>query len=277
MRADILEVVKAFYESNRELYLVTMPTNSLCNHDMVIGKIEQMLQLGIPKLVITVSLDGYREMHDRIRGVPGNFDKAIDMFKRLKELRKRYPSLYMFFGYTITKFNQGQFDKCVEGVRKEIPDITYNDFHINIGQLSDIYYKNEKLDFLADRQIVLEEVKNFVGKRERQMNPVLAMQAAMENAFLKKLVNYISTGKAPMKSRSLDVSLFMDSFGNVYPSIMWGRKVGNIKECSYSLEPIWSSNEAKEIRRLIKEGQEPGGWTACEAYQTIAGKITSML
>ncbi len=33
-----------------------------------------------------------------------------------------------------------------------------------------------------------------------------------------------------MKSRSLEASLFIDSFGNVYPSIMWDKKIGNIKE-----------------------------------------------
>jgi len=121
MRGDIVEIVKAFHENSKGLYLLTIPTNSLCNHDMLISKIEQMLQLGIPKVVMTISLDGYREMHDKIRGIPGNFDKAVDMFKRLRELRKSYKNLYFYFGYTIIKTNQGQFEQCFEGVKRRSP------------------------------------------------------------------------------------------------------------------------------------------------------------
>jgi MoaA/NifB/PqqE/SkfB family radical SAM enzyme len=277
LRSDIVDIVKAFSENNRGLYLLTMPTNSLCNPDMVIGKVEQILRLNIPKVVITLSLDGYREMHDKIRGIPGNFDKVMNMYRRIQALKNKYSNLYLFFGYTISKFNQGQFNMCFDGVKKELPEITYNDFHINVGQLSDIYYSNTGGDFVADRAAIANEVKEIIRKRERQFNPVLAVQSSIENAFLKGLVDYVNTGKPPMRSRSLDASLFMDSFGNVYPSIMWGRKVGNIKECNYSLDPIWGSKEAEEIRALIKNGHEPCGWTACEAYQTIAGNVISLL
>ncbi len=45
--------------------------------DLVERKLREILSLGIPRVAITVSLDGYRELHDKIRGVPGNYDRAI--------------------------------------------------------------------------------------------------------------------------------------------------------------------------------------------------------
>ena len=61
-----------------------MPTNSLCDTDMIARQIEEMLSTGIPRLPITLSLDGFRELHDKIRGVPGNFDKVMAIAKRLR-------------------------------------------------------------------------------------------------------------------------------------------------------------------------------------------------
>ena len=36
-----------------------MPTNSLTSGELITRKIDQMLELGVPRVVITLSLDGY--------------------------------------------------------------------------------------------------------------------------------------------------------------------------------------------------------------------------
>ncbi|MEM0149051.1 MAG: radical SAM protein [Candidatus Micrarchaeaceae archaeon] len=273
MRSDIVDIVKAFYENSKGLYIVTIPTNSLTNHDMVISKIEQMLDLGLPRLSITVSLDGYRELHDEIRGVKGNYDKAIDMFKRLKELKKEHKNLFFVFGYTMSSMNQGMLERTYEEVKKEIPDITYNDFHINAAQLSDIYYSNTNANILPNAAAMAEEVTAFIKKRRFEIGSI----PIIERTFLKLLVEYLKTGKSPIKSRSLDASLFLDSYGNIYPSIMWSRKIGNIRDFGYSLEGLWHNDEANAVRKIINEGGEPQSWTACEAYQAIVGDVKTMI
>ena len=191
------------------------------------------------------------------------------MFKRLKALQKRYSNLVVVFGYTISRYNQGKLELTFQEVKKDVPEVTRNDFHINVGQISDIYYGNSNLDITAKREIISDEIENFIRKRNFELGAI----PIIESIFLKKLVKFLETGKPPMKSRSLDASLFMDSYGNVYPSIMWGRKIGNIRESNYSLDGIWHNAEAEEVRKLIREGKEPAGWTACEAYQSIVGDI----
>ncbi len=273
MRGDVVEIVKAFKENCKDLYIVTIPTNSLINHDVVLRKIEEILDTGLPRLSVTVSLDGDRELHDMIRGVPGNYDKCIDMWKRLQELKKTHSNLFTVFGYTISKFNQGQFEKVYQNVKLDIPNIRYNDFHLNVGQVSDIYYSNKEMEISPQKEIVASDIRWLLKHREFELGAI----PIIENAYLKKLVKYSETGKLPMKSKSLDASLFMDSYGNVYPSIMWGRKIGNIRETKYSLADLWNNAEAAEVRKLIKEGKEPDAWTACEAYQTLVGNVTSLI
>ena len=273
LRSDIVDIVKAFAESSKSLYVLTMPTNSLCNTDSVARRIEEILAIGIPKVSITISLDGYRELHDRIRGIPGNFDKAMAMARRLKELQSRYPNLFFVFVYTMSKFNQGMLEKTISAVKDELPWAGPDNFHVNVGQMSDIYYANKELDLRPDKDIASGEISWLVRNRGVHIGTI----PIIEKAFLKKLIDYVKTGKSPMKGKSMDASLFMDSYGNVYPSIMWGRKVGSIRDTGYDLAPIWKGPDAEGVRKLISEGKEPSAWTACEAYQSIVGNIGSMI
>jgi MoaA/NifB/PqqE/SkfB family radical SAM enzyme len=273
LRSDIVEIARAFNEHSKGLYILTLPTNSLCSHDMVEKKLREILSLGIPRVAVTVSLDGYRELHDSIRGIPGNYDKGIDMFKRLKALKKEYGNLYFVFGYTLSKFNKGEFQKTFEAVRQEIPDIRYNDFHINLAQVSSNYYGNASDDIKANNPEIVGELESILKHREFEPGVIPMIEAA----FARRLVQYAKTGHSPMKSRSLDASLFMDSYGNVYPSIMWDRKIGNVRNVGYDLMPLWNNDESKGVRDDIKKGKEPNQWTSCEAYQILTGNVLSIL
>ena len=273
MRSDIVEIVEAFRRYSKGLYLVAMPTNSLSDGEMIARKVEQMLESGVPRVIMTLSLDGHRELHDKLRGVSGNFDKVMSLARQLRETQKNYSGLSFLFGYTMSKFNQGALEQTYKAVSSELEGITYNDFHVNIGQVSSIYYNNANTDMRADNAAMADELYQFIRKRKAGIGPV----QMIESAYLKRLVKYVRTGRPPMRSRSLDASLFLSSVGEVYPSIMWDRKMGNVRDTGYDLEPIWTSKAADDVRSLIKDGKEPACWTACEAYQSIAGHIPSLL
>lgn len=195
------------------------------------------------------------------------------MFKRLIELKKVHKNLSMLFGYTMSKFNEGEFRKTFEAVKAEIPSVTYNDFHVNLSQLSNNYYHNDNLQIKAQNEVAIREIKDIIANRHFDMDPMQLVQ----RAFMRGLVEFASTGKAPIKCRSLEASLFMDSWGNIYPSIMWDKKIANVREIGYDLTRVWNSDDAKQIRQMIIEGKDPQQWTSCEAYQALTGKITSLL
>ena len=273
MRSDLVDIARAFAQSSKKLYILTMPTNSLCNHALMEKKLREILELGIPRVAITISLDGYRELHDKVRGIPGNFDKAMDTFRMLSRIKKDYKNLFFVFGYTMSKFNQGKLRETIEAVMKELPEVTYNDFHVNLGQISENYYGNSDLDIRANDAEVVGEIKWLIGKR----SPGLSAIQAIESAFLRNLVDYAATGRSPMKSRSMEASVFMDSYGKVYPSIMWNKEIGNIRDTEYSLEPLLKSEEAQSVRDDILNGREPNQWTSCEAYQSLIGNIPRLI
>ncbi len=273
LRSDIVNIAEEFYNSCKRLYMLTIPTNSLCDRSMVERKIRKMLDLGIPRLIITVSLDGHKEFEDRIRGVTGNYEKAISMFDMIHNLKNEYGNIEGFFGYTISRFNQGELGKSIASVIADLPYVTPNDFHVNMGQVSSNYYGNSGMEIRVNNTDIINDIESLLKMRKRSYSGM----HAVETSFLKKLLYYAKTGNPPLRSRSLDASLFLDSFGNVYPSIMWDRKLCNIRETDYDLAKVWRSEEANRIRKDIIDGNEPKHWTACEAYQSIVGDITSMM
>ena len=273
LRSDIVDIARAFKEGSKELYALTTPTNSLCSNELVVSRLTEILKLRIPRVIVTLSLDGYREVHDRVRGVPGNFDKVMTLARRFVELKKEYSNFSFVFGYTINKFNEGQLIRTVEEVTKELPGITANDFHINLAQNSSNYYHNENNQIKAASDDMVAELEQFLKLRKPQFEPM----QLVEGAFLKNLLVFAKSGKQPMRSRSLEASLFLDSWGNVYPSIMWDRKIANVRDVGFNLNSIWMGKEAEDVRAAIKRGDEPVQWTSCEAYQSIVGNVGSLL
>ncbi len=267
LRSELVDIAKAFRDSCKDLYLLTMPTNSLCNYDMVMKKTEELASLGIPNLIITVSLDGHRELHDKIRGVPGNYDKAIRIFKGIKELRKKYKNLNCVFGYTVIKQNAGQFEATATSVMKDVPGARFADFHINVGQVSSNYYGNTGSDIMATREAAIQDISFLLigTRKEIALHPVRAAQRYLENRYMEGMLKFLKEGKSPVANRDGELSVFVDSFGAVFPSIMTTQRLGSIRSDGYDVAKMIQSNK-------LDSGAQ-GYYTACEIYQSILGSL----
>jgi MoaA/NifB/PqqE/SkfB family radical SAM enzyme len=267
LRQDIVEIAKAFVDNCNGLFLLTLPTNSLCNYDMEIAKIEQIAALGIPNFVITVSLDGHRELHDRIRGVPGNYDKAIRMFNGIKELSNKYKNLDCVFGYTIIKQNAGHLAETFERVKKDVPGVRHGDFHINIGQTSENYYDNSKSDILAGKEAAASDIAFILNgaKKERGFGVSRAARAYLENRYMQGMLAFLKNGKSPVANRDGELSIFIDSYGNVFPSIMTTMKLGNIRTGGNDIAVMLENS-------TFDEGAQ-SHYTSCEVYQSLLGSL----
>jgi len=267
LRSDIVEIAKAFTENCRGLYLMTMPTNSLCDYDMELRKIEEILKLGMPNFVITVSLDGYRDLHDKIRGVPGNYDRAIRLFKGLQELGKRYKNLIYTFGFTIINQNVGQLEKTIEEVKKEVPDFRYPYFHVNLGQLSSNYYANTSNNITAPSELALKDVSYILEKLKTYKEGGFTKWAKnyLEVKYLEGLMEFIKNGKSAVPNRDGELSIFLDSYGSIYPSIMSNKKLWNIRESGYNLEKMFKEYDHNDTKENY--------YTPCESYQSVLGAI----
>ena len=261
LRKDIYDIAKF---ASKSAYLLNLTTNGLLVNK-ILKDVKEISEIGIPRFIVVVSLDGPEEIHDKIRGIKGNWNKALKVFETLKNLSEFKKNFHTYFGYTISQYNLGLIEKTVESVKEKI-DVSINDFHFNIYHVSSLYYGNNggkvlEKKFLKDVEYVLKEKKN------------LGIIPFIESKYLKLIKKYFTTGMSPVPCRALTSSCFIDPQGNVYPCTHWGMKLGNLRESNYDLKKLWNSKKANEARKLIKKNKCPGCWTPCEAYQTILGNI----
>ncbi|MCC7392505.1 radical SAM protein [Candidatus Sumerlaeota bacterium] len=92
LRKDIVGVVRAF-ASRRKAETILINSNGL--KPALIAQIATEIKTEFPDLGLDfqISIDGLEEMHDRIRGVPGNFQKAIETLKVVRDLGTKFRHL----------------------------------------------------------------------------------------------------------------------------------------------------------------------------------------
>ncbi|MGH9824594.1 MAG: radical SAM protein, partial [Blastocatellia bacterium] len=89
LRKDVPEIIDTFVANNGVTRII-IPTNGL-----VKSRIFQIVDRALGSnsgldLYLNVALDGYGETHDRIRGVPGNWEKTLDCIESLYPLKATY-------------------------------------------------------------------------------------------------------------------------------------------------------------------------------------------
>lgn len=269
LRDDVVDVVKSAAFNCRSLYLLHFATNGLLP-EKIVPAMEKITQLKIPRILMTVSLDGYKELHDKIRGVPGAFDRAIRTYKELRKLSG--PSFKVFIGMTLIEDNFLKTEKSFQYFKEEVPDLTYDDLHINIAQKSAHYYDNAGIT-LPDLR-ALHGIIDSISKKKKAhgISPV----AYLENAYLKGAKVFLKTNRCPEKCQSLSVSCFVDPSGDVYACNTYSKVIGNIKDYDYNLKKLLASQNARKLRAEIERGACPQCWTPCEAYQTIIANFLKL-
>lgn len=89
---------------------------------------ESLVKAGLTKIVI--SLDGPPAVHDKIRGVPGTYEKAVNGIRKLDEIKRKLgrhePNVYL--NYVIQEDNYASIEEFAAGLPMEA--LTQVDFRV---------------------------------------------------------------------------------------------------------------------------------------------------
>jgi MoaA/NifB/PqqE/SkfB family radical SAM enzyme len=104
LRDDLVEIVRLFYRNNG-IKTVNFPTNGLLA-DRVESEVKRLAD-GCPKLAIHLnfSLDGLGEVHDKIRGVPGGFERTVAAIERTMKAFAGHPRIHQNVASVVTAEN----------------------------------------------------------------------------------------------------------------------------------------------------------------------------
>jgi len=119
LRRELPEIIDLFVRNNGVHY-INLPTNGL-KPNRIYEVAEHCLSRnpGL-ELHVNIALDGLRESHDFMRGVPGNFDKAIESGRLLRRLKPRFGlRLIVNINTVITRDNLDEILPLAELIRSE--------------------------------------------------------------------------------------------------------------------------------------------------------------
>lgn len=87
LRKDLPELVQVCLDSLPNLRSVSLITNAYNYRDVInqVEKVGQLVKNSGKHFDLMVSLDGFGDVHDRVRGRPGNFDRALHVIDYAKD------------------------------------------------------------------------------------------------------------------------------------------------------------------------------------------------
>ena len=146
LREDLVEIIDLFCVNNG-VTTVLMPTNGLLTNRLV--KIVDSVFEKQPNLTLhlNIALDGFKETHDKIRGVPGNFEKALKTIKTLSPRRAEYEGFRIYVNTVINRENYNQVIELGEYVWDNC-DVDGQYFQIIRGNALDAEAKDVPIESL---------------------------------------------------------------------------------------------------------------------------------
>ena len=268
MRRDIDDVIAAIQRSCKSLFLLNFPTTGWFG-DKTVKVVENTLKRGVGRLMNTISIDGPKDVHEKMRGLPGSWDKGIETFRRLRGIKR--PNYQVVIGMTLMEQNAGLVDDTIAAIRQVIPDFKQSELHLNVGHESGHYFGNlgKGGSIAGHHATILRAVEDHRKKTGNPLHPV----KFLEDRYQALIANYYKTGRSPLPCTALSSSCFVDAYWNLYACSIWDEKVGNLRENGFDLQGLWDSQRRKELRDDVVGERCDHCWTPCEAYPTILGNL----
>lgn len=258
LRADLARVVEL---ANVLLTpgVIHIPTNAVMPEriEEVTEDILSRLSASGRKVVVTVkpSFDGLGQLHDEIRGVPGNFEKLLDTLDRLKRLRRRYRNLEVGAGTVISSFNVHSIPELARFVHSLGLDSYISEI---AEQRSEMFNQSDAITPSADEYeeavaAFAAESRNHIG----DAGQVGRTTAAFRLVYYDLVVRILREKRQVLPCYGGISNVHISPFGDVWPCCVLGYEgsIGKLADAGYDFWKIWRSRRAREIRSYIRAGK----------------------
>ena len=239
LRPEFGEICRQFIRHNkvRQIYV---PTNGYFADRTVVQITETLKEKELDLFVAEISLDGLGEFHNRFRGSPGAFDKAMRTYDALAELQKNDTRLRIHAISTATGVNMDEIRRLTSYLFDRCPKMDHHNLALIRGDR-----KNPSLQgpSLAEYQRLYEFVRRVWAMREEgrygsMVEPMLQWAKSRTAAAQKQVV--------PCRAGVLNAVVYSNGDVSVCEN---HPPLGNLRERSFA--EIWNSPEAHALRKSI--------------------------
>ena len=258
LRKDLAEIIRLFY-ANNGVRGVRIPTNGLPTEQtikVVKAVLEQCRGL---QLEIDISIDGFSETHDRIRAVPGNFQKALVTMAKLEDLRPDWPNLTLYVNSVITSENRSELVQLGRYF-KQNNDLDGHYFQIIRGEPKDRTLQSIEPQLLKEAyREALPLNFHYISKGFRKQGKLDGLRKAFWRAgyifsYDTQFRNYAYGTKWKMPCTAGRTSIVVDYNADVRVCEL-RKPIGNLRKHGMDFGKFWNSTERKSEVARVKSDQ----------------------
>jgi MoaA/NifB/PqqE/SkfB family radical SAM enzyme len=239
LRPEFGEICRQFIRQNqvRQIYV---PTNGYFTDKTVKQITETLKEKDLNLFVAEISLDGLGEFHNKFRGSPGAFDKAMQTYDALAQLQERDPRLRIHSISTATDVNMDEIQRLTSYLFDRCPKMDHHNLAMIRGDR-----KNPSLHgpSLEQYRQLYEYVRRLWAPREEGrygaiVEPMLQWAKSRTAATQSQVV--------PCRAGVLNAVVYSNGDVSVCEN---HPPLGNLREKSFW--EIWKSAEAQALRKSI--------------------------
>jgi MoaA/NifB/PqqE/SkfB family radical SAM enzyme len=258
-RPDADRLVERVTEGLPDLALFDFPTAGQ-DTEATLRALQPALDSDVPRIYVTVSIDGDDDVHDRIRGVRGSAARARATLRRLQSIRRR--GFQATAGMTLSRHN----------LPATVPDdpgdllpahLDAAQLHLNLAHHSEHYYRNQT-DVVPPEEPALALI-DHVQSRRKGLSPL----AWIERRYWTVARRYLSTGDVGGHCAALQASVYLAADMTVYPCSIFDHPLGHLGQVDWDLTRLAELPGAEAGRRGVVERTCPSCWSPCEAFPTL--------
>lgn len=245
MNTFITELALAAYEICQP-GIINIPTNAILGS--IPDRVQRIAQ-GCPKsqIIINLSLDGVGEKHDRIRGVPGNFEKFERTLKALLELRKTLPNLAIGIHTVISTFSIGHLDQVMAYADRSGADQFITEIAEPRVELDTI-----GLPITPDKDSYAQAIDKLIEHvRARQYRGISRITEAFRIEYYQLVKRILEEQDQVLPCYAGWASAQIYADGTVWPCCVRADDLGNLRDAGYDFPAIWFGEKTREVRRSI--------------------------
>jgi MoaA/NifB/PqqE/SkfB family radical SAM enzyme len=239
LRPEFGEICRQFIRQNgaRQIYV---PTNGYFTDRTVAQISETLKEKDLDLFVAEISLDGLGEFHNKFRGSPGSFDKAMETYEALAKLQERDPRVRIHSISTATDVNMDEIRRLTSYLFDRCPKMDHHNLAMIRGDR-----KNPSLQgpSLEQYRLLYEYVRRLWMPREEGrygsvVEPMLQWAKSRTAASQRQVV--------PCRAGVLNAVIYSNGDVSVCEN---HPPLGNLREKSFW--EIWKSPEAQALRKSI--------------------------
>jgi MoaA/NifB/PqqE/SkfB family radical SAM enzyme len=240
IREDFAEICELFLNNNKVKYIY-VPTNGYFTKRTE-AALRKVLRNDTLKLfVCEISLDGMPEYHNRFRGNPRSFEKAMETYEMLARLQKEDPRLRIHASTVAMSENMEETWRLTEYLYKNCPEMEHHNLAIIRGDRKNPSLQGPQLESYKALYRHIAEV--WADREKGRLGS--SVEPMLQWAKIKTIES--ESQFIPCKAAVLSGTIYANGDVTVCESHF---PAGNLRDKSFF--EIWDSPEVEKLRAQIK-------------------------